>query len=72
MASRPDQPGQTKKCHKAETSHGRQCRETDEKPQVSGERYVTWRENLQVVVGSHATWRNLTLDGGQMADPPPT
>jgi len=36
-----------KKCHALETDHGRQRRETAEKPQVNGVRYVTWCETLQ-------------------------
>ena len=39
-----------KKCHEVETDHGRQRRETTEKPKVNGPRYVTRREILQVII----------------------
>lgn len=41
--------GQVKKCHESETGHAHPHREIPEKPQVSGVRNVTWRENLQVL-----------------------
>jgi hypothetical protein len=57
LAGWPDQLGRVKKCHGVETDPGCQCRETAEKPQVSGTQYVTWRETLHdlLPVSGHRT-----------------
>jgi hypothetical protein len=38
-----------KKCHGVETDHGRQRRETSEKPKVNEDRHVTCRETLHLL-----------------------
>lgn len=62
MIARSARP-QVKKCHGAKTDHGRQRRETAEKPQVSEDRYVRRSEilnfcRLRVSVSySETRWR---------------
>ncbi len=45
-------------------------RETTEEPQVKQDQHVARTETLQagILVGSHAAWRNLTVDVVRMAD----
>jgi hypothetical protein len=47
-----------KKCHRVETDHGRQQRETAEKPQVSEDQHVTYFETLQTRGRPEAVTKN--------------
>ena len=70
--SRPDQPGQVKKCHKVETDQGRQRREPAKKPQVSGGRHATCRHlRLDVVRVSHTTGSQSSRKSQACAEPLP-
>ena len=67
-AGRPGQPGSVKKCHEFETDLGDIA---VRQPRIRRSNKINMPREVRpyTLVGSHAVWRNLTTNGGKVADP---